>query len=198
LDIGTGSGCIPIAIKKNRPMTTVYALDISKDALMVAQENALQNQCEIAFIEEDIFKATEVPTTFDIIISNPPYVLKSEAESLHPNVLKYEPHLALFVEDTDAIVYYKAIEKFARQFLKPNGQIYFEGNPLSLLDVRKYYVDKEYSVEIIKDLNGRERFLRVCNKLKIYETSTKISLLCFTAVQLVLQFLQFVKFTIRR
>jgi release factor glutamine methyltransferase len=161
IDIGTGSGCIPIAIKKNRPKIDISAIDISEKALAVAQLNAEKNNCEINFIHQDIFAAFESDKKFDVIISNPPYVLSSEYSSIHKNVLDYEPHLALFVEDSDAIVYYKAIEKLAATHLNTNGKLYFEGNPITLAQVHQYYVDKGYNSEIILDLNGKERFLRI-------------------------------------
>ncbi len=161
LDIGTGSGCIPIAIKKNRPNWQVAAIDISESALAIARLNAEKNDCDIQFTHQDIFAAFESPKKFDIIVSNPPYVLASESASIHKNVLDYEPHLALFVEDDDAIVYYKAIEKFAAKHLNETGKIYFEGNPITLQQVHHFYIDKGYASEIILDLNGKERFLSV-------------------------------------
>jgi release factor glutamine methyltransferase len=161
IDVGTGSGCIPIVIKKNRLSADVTAIDISEKALTVARLNAEKNNCEINFIHQDVFAAFKSDKKFDIIVSNPPYVLASESASIHKNVLDYEPHLALFVDDSDAIIYYKAIEKLAAIHLNTNGKIYFEGNPITLAQVHQYYIDKGYTSEIILDLNGKERFLRI-------------------------------------
>jgi release factor glutamine methyltransferase len=165
IDIGTGSGCIPIAIKKNRPKTDMTAIDISEKALAVGRLNADKNNCDINFIHQDIFAPFSNTKKFDIIISNPPYVLASESSTIHKNVLDHEPHLALFVEDNDAIVYYKAIEKLAATHLTTNGKLYFEGNPLTLVQVHQYYIDKGYKSEIILDLNGKQRFLRILNRI---------------------------------
>ncbi len=161
IDIGTGSGCIPIALKKNRPLAHVSAIDISEKALEVAKLNAEKNNCEVQFMHQDIFKPFNTEQKFNIIVSNPPYVLDSESSSIHKNVLDYEPHIALFVKDDDAIIYYKAIESFASKHLNENGKIYFEGNPLSLDDVHHYFSEKAYTSEVIKDLNGKDRFLKV-------------------------------------
>ncbi len=165
LDIGTGSGCIPIAIKVNRPHCELFAVDISKSALEVAKRNANKNNVQVNFIEHDVFKILPIEQSFDIIISNPPYVLESEAESIHPNVKNHEPHLALFVKDNDAIVYYKRIETLAEKHLNIGGKIYFEGNPITLKQVQAYYINKNYTAKIILDLNGKERFLKIASPL---------------------------------
>lgn len=133
LDIGTGSGCIAITLAKHLVNTTVYALDVSKDALEVAKENAKHNEVSITYVEDDILNieacnASLKGVEFDVIVSNPPYVRAIEKQLMQPNVLQHEPHLALFVEDDNALVFYKAIAKFATQFLAPNGQLFFEIN----------------------------------------------------------------------
>jgi release factor glutamine methyltransferase len=161
IDIGTGSGCIPIAVKANRPFCEVLAIDISVSALELAKINANKNNVVVEFIEQDIFKTFAIERSFDIIISNPPYVLESEADSIHTNVKNHEPHLALFVKDNDPIIYYKAIERLASNHLNKGGKLYFEGNPLSLNEVLSYYQSKNYEGSIIKDLNGKDRFLRI-------------------------------------
>ena len=134
LDIGTGSGCIPISIKKNIPWANVFALDISEAALEVAKYNAKQNDVEVNFFRTDILQenAAEIILSntggekLDCIISNPPYVLNSEKESLHKRVSEYEPPLALFVEDKDPILFYRKIAALSQKILKKSGKIYFE------------------------------------------------------------------------
>ena len=107
LDIGTGSGCIPIALKKNLPNAEVYAIDVSEKALATAKKNAERNKAEVNFILKNILETTDLEAQFDIIVSNPPYVRQLEKAEINPNVLAYEPHLALFVEDHDALLFYR-------------------------------------------------------------------------------------------
>lgn len=127
LDIGTGSGCIAISLAKNISNAVVYALDVSEKALKIAQKNAQKNEVEVHFIESDILKITDLeqlptpnfslPTHFDIIVSNPPYVRELEKQEIKKNVLDYEPHLALFVEDNDALIFYRKIAELAQKNL---------------------------------------------------------------------------------
>jgi len=128
LDIGTGSGCIAISLAKNLPNTNVYALDISKKALKVAEENSLKNNVAIQFITEDILSIKKLPHQFDIIVSNPPYVRELEKNQMQQNVLGNEPHLALFVKDENPLVFYDKIADLAKTHLKKNGTLYFEIN----------------------------------------------------------------------
>ena len=132
LDIGTGSGCIAISIAKNIPNAKVYALDVSENALVVAKENAKNNNVDVIFVNEDILavsnKNLEKQTQFDIIVSNPPYVRHLEKKMMEPNVLDNEPHLALFVDDDNPLQFYKAITEFAVKNLKENGMLFFEIN----------------------------------------------------------------------
>jgi len=133
LDIGTGSGCIAIALAKNLPNAKVYAIDVSPEALKVAKENTLLNQVEVDFIEADILTACHAELVsashkFDIIVSNPPYVRALEKSAIKNNVLMHEPHLALFVENDDPLLFYKAICEFAVHNLKPKGSLFFEIN----------------------------------------------------------------------
>ncbi|MEO8147969.1 MAG: peptide chain release factor N(5)-glutamine methyltransferase [Bacteroidia bacterium] len=171
LDIGTGSGCIPISIKKNIPELDVYALDISADALKVAKQNAELNKVEINFIKTDILKQQTSVTlsedevtkqqTFNLIVSNPPYVRKSEMKQMHNNVLNYEPHLALFVEDDDALLFYKHIADFALQHLAPGGKLYFEVNEAMGNDVIEMLNQKGFQNIILKkDMYGKDRMIR--------------------------------------
>ncbi|WP_333875884.1 peptide chain release factor N(5)-glutamine methyltransferase [Flavobacterium sp.] len=128
LDIGTGSGCIPIALKKNWPTAEVYAIDVSEKALKVAQENAERNAAEVTFVLKNILDTEDLGMPFDIIVSNPPYVRQVEKAEIKPNVLEFEPHLALFVEDDDALLFYRKIAALARENLRPGGRLFFEIN----------------------------------------------------------------------
>src|SRR5690554_6099048 len=127
LDIGTGSGCIPITIKKEFPLAEVFAIDISVDALAVAKKNAENLNVPITFIEQNIL-TTEYLDSYDMIISNPPYVRNLEKAEIKNNVLHYEPHLALFVEDNDPLIFYRKITQLAQKSLTENGRLFFEIN----------------------------------------------------------------------
>jgi release factor glutamine methyltransferase len=128
LDIGTGSGCIPIALKKNLPEAEVSAIDVSEEALATAMKNAELNQVDVHFRLQDILVAQDLESSFDIIVSNPPYVRHLEKIEIQPNVLQYEPHLALFVADNDALLFYRKITALAQKHLTPKGKLYFEIN----------------------------------------------------------------------
>ena len=129
LDIGTGSGCIAISLAKNLPEKNVHALDVSKDALQTAKQNAELNGVEVAFIQDDILNSNFSPLpVFDVIVSNPPYVRNLEKVEIKSNVLDNEPHLALFVDDENPLQFYKAICEFAQNNLKEAGVLYFEIN----------------------------------------------------------------------
>jgi len=161
LDIATGSGCIAIALKKNIPNAIVSALDVSAQALAVAQANATKHKLDIAFIKADIFTyGGNSNDKFDVIVSNPPYVLASEKAMMHKNVLNYEPHLALFVSDSNALVFYEAISKFAKQRLNQKGKLYFEinealGNEMKILLTENGFKN----IVLKKDLNNKSRFI---------------------------------------
>ncbi|WP_418636689.1 peptide chain release factor N(5)-glutamine methyltransferase [Winogradskyella sp.] len=166
LDIGTGSGCIAIALAKNLPNAKVYALDVSKEALKVAKQNAEINKVDINFIEASILNDTchlafEAESNFDIIVSNPPYVRNLEKEEIKPNVLDNEPHLALFVEDDNPLLFYKAITNFAIKKLKDKGSLYFEINQYLGEETQQLLVDANFeAIELLKDLNGNDRMLK--------------------------------------
>lgn len=128
LDIGTGSGCIAISLAKNLPDAQVFAIDVSGEALAVAKRNAANNNINVEFIQQDILAAETLPETFDVIVSNPPYVRNLEKAEIKQNVLDYEPHLALFVEDTDALIFYRKIALLAKSNPPQNGKLYFEIN----------------------------------------------------------------------
>lgn len=161
LDIGCGSGCIAIALKKNIPDATVSALDISDEALLIAKANALLNQAKINFLQADILaplssnKGAEV---FDIIVSNPPYVRISEKEKMDKNVVEHEPHIALFVNDNDPLLFYNTIADFASRNLSQGGKLYFEINETLGNDVKKLLEGKGFkNVEVKKDMSGKDR-----------------------------------------
>lgn len=163
VDIGTGSGCIPIAIKKKLPALTVHALDVSAAALNVAQRNAAAQLTPVHFHEADILNEatwSSLPVV-DVIVSNPPYIRRSEAAHMQQNVLAHEPHLALFVADDDPLLFYRQIAAFGRQHLAHNGLLFFEINEalgretVSLLEQQGYT-----SVELKKDMQGKDRMIK--------------------------------------
>lgn len=168
LDIGTGSGCIAISLAKNLSNAQVYAIDVSEKALATAQKNAERNEIEIKFIKTDILKINDLeklpasgfqlPTQFDIIVSNPPYVRNLEKHEIKKNVLDNEPHLALFVEDDNALIFYRKIAELAQKNLSPSGQLYFEINQylgkemIELLEKMNFK-----NIELRKDIYGNDR-----------------------------------------
>ncbi len=160
LDIGTGSGCIPVALKKNISSANVFATDVSNDALEVAKQNSTTNQCAVDFICDDILNPSfeKYPERFDIIVSNPPYVTPNEKEAMHANVLNHEPHLALFTND-DALQFYKAILSFAQQKLSANGKIYLEVNDGYADEVAGLFSIQFKSAGVKKDMIGKKRFV---------------------------------------
>lgn len=162
LDIGTGSGCIAISLKKNLPDSNVHVIDVSAGALDVCSINAARNDVKLCYYHHDILSEIEFNPgiKFDIIVSNPPYVLESEKEKMLQNVLDHEPELALYVSDNDPLIYYKRITKFAKEHLVEGGKLYFEINEKFGNEVAKtcvYYGFKE--AIIIKDLNNKDRFV---------------------------------------
>ena len=161
LDIGTGSGCIALSLKKNLLEAEVFALDISQNALDIAKKNSKANNLYIDFIHGDILNPElTVNQTFNLIVSNPPYVRNSEQKKMHGNVLQYEPHTALFVPDEDPLIYYKAIAGFCMRNLNRGGVLALEINeafgPETKSELEKYTFSK---VEIVKDLNNKDRFI---------------------------------------
>ncbi|MGX1929138.1 peptide chain release factor N(5)-glutamine methyltransferase [Flagellimonas sp. 2504JD4-2] len=162
LDIGTGSGCIAIALAKHLPNAKVYAVDVSEKALQVASKNATLNDAEVTFLAHDILDPKlDFGLQFDIIVSNPPYVREQEKEQMKKNVVDYEPNLALFVPDDDAFVFYRAITRFAQHNLKNNGYLFFEINQYlgngtkALLEAHNFL-----EIELRKDLFGNDRMLK--------------------------------------
>jgi release factor glutamine methyltransferase len=162
LEIGTGSACIPISIKKKWPTAKVTAIDVSEKALEVAKINATQNEVEINFKCLDFLdesKWSSLPN-YDCIISNPPYIPENEKSKMLDNVLDFEPHLALFVSNEDPLVFYKKIKSFASKHLNPDGTIFLECNEFNALEVAALF-KVDYEVKVLKDMQGKERMI-VC------------------------------------
>ena len=165
LDIGTGSGCIPVALKKNRPQSRVSAADISPGALGVARENAKRQQAGVSFFEADVLNtdafAKAIGGPFEVIVSNPPYIQLSEKGAMSAHVTGQEPDLALFVNGADPIIFYKKIIDVCEKLL-PQGRLYFELNPLTAESVREYALSSRLfsQVQLVTDMSGNTRFLK--------------------------------------
>ena len=165
LDVGTGSGCIAIALAKNLPEAKVFALDVSEKALRIARQNALDNGVTIEFIEADIFDVDLGNLQFDVIVSNPPYVRELEKETMSPNVLNHEPHLALFVKDDDPLLFYRSIVEVANNTLKSKGFLYFEINEfLGNLTLQLVQKLNYCNIELKKDLFMKDRMIKANKK----------------------------------
>lgn len=163
LDIGTGSGCIPITLKRKMPNATLSAIDVSATALDIARANAVLNKVAVSFILTDILEErlwANLPS-YDIIVSNPPYIPHKEKELMPKQVLDYEPDLALFVENEDPLIFYKKIGQFALEHLNKNGQLYYECNEFNAKKVVVLLQRMGFSeVELAKDMEGKERMIR--------------------------------------
>ena len=163
LDIGTGSGCIAISLKKHVPYFNVWAIDISAEALATAKENAGLNKVEIDFIEADILnlKSDIENPKFEIIISNPPYVTELDKQLMHNNVTDFEPHTALFVPDDDPLLFYKAIADFAFKQLTENGLLFLEINESLGMETVELLKNKGFiNIELRKDMSGKDRIVK--------------------------------------
>jgi release factor glutamine methyltransferase len=170
LDIGTGSGCIPITIKKNLPRAAVYACDISTEAIEVARQNAHMNGVNVGFFRADALQPETISEQsrekMDVIVSNPPYVLDAEKSEMAPNVTQHEPHLALFVSGQDPIIFYRKIIDLCRVQLNNRGKLYFELNQLTAETVKDYAKSTGMfeNVELVKDMSGATRFMIAIKK----------------------------------
>lgn len=171
LDIGTGSGCIPISLKANLPQANVSAIDVSEKALEVAKRNAQSNKVEVNFIQANVLEVEDLSKhplpnaqnllPLDIIVSNPPYVRNLEKEEIKKNVLDYEPHLALFVEDTDALLFYRKIAQLALKNLAPNGLLFFEINQYLGKETVELLENLGFkNIELKKDIYGNDRMVK--------------------------------------
>lgn len=161
LDIGTGTGCIAISLAKNLPNAEVFGVDVSKKAIETAKRNAIRNDVEVTFMLLNILETDEFTCQFDIIVSNPPYVRNLEKVEIKKNVLDYEPHLALFVEDSDPLIFYRKIASLAQNELLKNGKLYFEINQylgkemIDLLESMSFQ-----TVELRKDIYDNDRMIK--------------------------------------
>jgi release factor glutamine methyltransferase len=162
IDIGTGSGCIAISLKLNLLHADVWALDKSAAALAIAKQNAKELNAQIQFIDDDILNINKAETAqvFDIIVSNPPYVLENEQENMYENVLAFEPHQALFVANNQPLLFYEAIANYAIKNLKTNGYLFFEinqqfGNQTTAMLQEKGFSD----IKLLQDINGNDRMI---------------------------------------
>ncbi len=162
LDVGTGSGCIPVVLKHEAPEWNVQACDISPSALEVAKLNAKMYHLDIHFTEQDILSdSLTLENAYDLIISNPPYVRNSECKHIKENVLRFEPSIALFVDDNDPLIFYKRITDLAKQRLKNGGVLFFEINEAFGAECVKLLEDKGFvNVELRKDIHAKDRMLR--------------------------------------
>lgn len=164
LDIGTGSGCIAISLAKYLPKVRVFALDISEKSLEVARQNAEANSVEIQFIQGNILENLKWNETFDILVSNPPYVTPSEKKWMSDNVLKYEPHTALFAPDETPLLFYEAIARMGKNSLRPGGKLYFEINEAygqELINLLTHFSYKDILLK--KDFLAKDRFIKSSN-----------------------------------
>ena len=160
LDIGTGSGCIAITLKKNLPLSEVFAIDISNEVIQVAQKNANDNEVEINFLQKNILEINDLKSNFDIIISNPPYVRELEKLEMASNVLDNEPHLALFVPDNNPLLFYEKITEIALKNLTEDGMLFFEINQYLSAETKKMIENKGFkNVTLRKDLQENYRMI---------------------------------------
>lgn len=162
VDIGTGSGCIPVALKKNLPEAEVCALDISFSAIETAIQNAVNNDTEVHFFQADILDPhlSLLPLTFEVIVSNPPYIRESEKAEMHKNVLDNEPYSALFVSDNDPLIFYKSIGNFARKHLSTGGALFLEINGELGAETADLLNGMGFETELRKDAQGKNRMIK--------------------------------------
>ena len=165
MDIGTGSGCIAISLAKANSEIKLTAIDLSKEALIIAKKNASKHKVKINFVQEDIQSLSHLNRTFDIIVSNPPYIHPDEKKDILPNVLNHEPHMAVFTPNNDPIYFYRLIINFASKVLKSLGGLYLEINPKFLELLKSNFSSINFSeVEVRNDIFGKPRMLKVIKK----------------------------------
>lgn len=164
IDIGTGSGCIPIVLKKNLPNASIWAMDFSEKAIETAQINAEYHQTDIQFLQNDFLHMNfkELPE-FDLIVSNPPYIGETEKNEMDENVVKFEPHSALFVPDENPLIFYEKIVEFAKQKLKPNGKIFVEINQNLARETKELFQNNFENTELKKDISENFRMIKAFN-----------------------------------
>ncbi|KAF0238208.1 MAG: protein-(glutamine-N5) [Prolixibacteraceae bacterium] len=166
LDIGTGSGCIALALKKQLNNVDVFGIDISENALEVAKQNAIKSNLDVGFFQADILKWKHCNwQIFDVIVSNPPYIRESEKQQMHNNVINFEPANALFVPDENPLVFYRPIASFAHKHLSDNGMLFFEINENLGSEMNEMLIESGFAeIEIRKDINGKDRMVS-CRKI---------------------------------
>ncbi len=164
MDIGTGSGCIAISLKLALPNCMVAGLDISEEALVVAKENAKQLNAEISWMQENILDTTYLPNKFDIIVSNPPYIPFKENVNMQVQVKNFEPSIALFVTNEDPLIFYRTIARLGKQYLNPNGQLFFEMHYDQGKALFALFDEMGYHAELRQDMFGKDRMLRASLK----------------------------------
>lgn len=165
LDIGTGSGCIAVSLAKELPQAEVSAVDVSEETLKTAKLNADANQVKVGFFQADILTLKQLPGAYEVIVSNPPYVRHSEKQKMEANVLDFEPHLALFVEDDNPLIFYDKIADLAQKHLTENGSLYFEINEFLGQELVTLIEEKGFEdVQLIKDIYGKNRMLHAVLK----------------------------------
>jgi len=163
LDIGTGSGCIAIALAKHLPSSIVYGMDISEGALEIAQQNAKSNNVNVQFFKHNVFQKlpSGLPELWDIIVSNPPYITPDEKKQMSANVLDYEPHQALFVPQNEPLLFYERIAEVGLQQLKEDGFLFFETSSIYGKETAAMLKQKGYnSIELLKDISGKDRMIK--------------------------------------
>lgn len=159
LDIGTGCGLLPITLGKELPLETT-AVDLSEKALEVARENAEINQADVEFIQADVLKWDKLPKQFDIIVSNPPYVLEKSKRDVQRKILDHEPPVALYVKDEDPMIFNRKIAELAKESLSPNGLVYVEINKYLGAETSKVFAENGFKTEIRKDVFGSDRTVK--------------------------------------
>lgn len=159
LDIGTGTGCIPITIKKEFPLAEVFAMDISTETLNIAKQNAENLNASVTFIEQNILSTKQLDS-YDIIISNPPYVRNLEKAEISENVLQHEPHLALFVDDNDPLIFYRKTTQLAQKSLTENGLLFFEINQYLGNEMHEMVSEYFKTIELKKDFIQNDRMMK--------------------------------------
>lgn len=160
LDVGTGSGCIAITLKLELKQSEVFATDISQGALQVASQNARHHAASVTFLHHDVLHELIPVKNLDILVSNPPYIARYEQNLMNPNVVKYEPHIALFVNDNDPLLFFKALADQGKAALKPGGQILVEINERLGAEIVELFLQSGYnSVSVIQDLSGKDRIV---------------------------------------
>ena len=163
LDLGTGTGCIPITLALELQSPEVFALDVSEEALAIARQNALKLEAQVQFLEGDLLGSIPTLATFDVIVSNPPYVPLRDQGEMHANVLNFEPHLALFVPDEDPLLFYRAIGTWGQRLLKKGGKLYLEIYENLAEELVTLLQSLGYSqVQVYPDLNGKNRMITCC------------------------------------